>query len=107
MILPWGNDSEYEDCLSIYDQTNNTKILEKISIDALAQQLSKAKFVIGVDSGLTHLASALDILTIGLFMHSHPNLTGIKNPNAIAENIGGYSQNPHIDEVIKKFEDLA
>jgi len=34
-------------------------------------------------------------------------LTGIKNPNAIAENIGGYSQNPHINEVIKKFEDLA
>ena len=84
-----------------------TKILEKMSIDALAQQLSKAKFVIGVDSGLTHLASALDIPTLGLFMHSHPNLTGIKNPHTIAENIGRYSQNPHIDEVIKKFEDLA
>lgn len=107
VILPWGNDSEYEDCLSIYDQTNNTKILEKMSIDALAQQLSKAKFVIGVDSGLTHLASALDIPTLGLFLHSHPNLTGIKNPNTIAENIGSYSQNPHINEVIKKFEDLA
>jgi heptosyltransferase-1 len=78
-----------------------------MSIDALAQQLSKAKFVIGVDSGLTHLASALDIPTLALFMHSHPNLTGIKNPIAIAENIGSYSQNPHIDEVIKKFEDLA
>ena len=106
-MMPWGNHSEYEDCLSIYDQTNNTKILKKMSIDALAQQLSKAKFVIGVDSGLTHLASALDIPTLALFMHSHPNLTGIKNPNTIAENIGSYSQNPHTDEVIKKFEDLA
>ena len=107
IFMPWGTPAEYEECLSIYDQTNNTKILEKMRLDTLVQELSQAKFVIGVDSGLTHLASALDIPTLGLFMHSHPNLTGIKNPNTITENIGGYSQNPHIDDVIKKFEDLG
>ena len=107
IYLPWGNVKEYEDCLAIYDQTTNCEILEKMHIDQLAKKISSARLAIGVDTGLTHLASSLDIQTIGIYTFSNSSLTGVKNSNVLAINMGSLNNIPTPEDIFKKFNDLA
>ena len=107
IYLPWGNEKEYEDCLTIYDQTTNCEILEKMYIDQLAKKIASAHSAIGVDTGLTHLASSLNIPTIGIFTFSNPFLTGVKSSKAPAFNMGSLNNIPMPEDIFKKFNDLA
>ena len=107
IYLPWGNLREYEDCLAIYDQTTNCEILEKMHIDQLAKKIASTTFAIGVDTGLTHLASSLNIPTIGIYTFSNPNLTGVKNTKTPAFNMGSLNNIPLPEDIFKKFNDLA
>jgi heptosyltransferase-1 len=105
--LPWGNAEEYKDCLIISENSKNVKILPKLKINQLANMISQAKHVIGVDSGLTHLSSALNIPTICIFKKSKPHLTGVKNSNGLSVNIGNFDQDVSVDEVIRNFESTS
>ena len=107
IFLPWGSIKEYEECLAIYDQTTNCEILEKENIDQLAKKIASTRFAIGVDTGLTHLASSLDIPTIGIYTFSNPDLTGVKSTKTPAFNMGSLSNIPLPEDIFKKFNDLA
>ena len=107
IFLPWGNVKEYEMCLAIYDQTTNCEILEKENIDQLAKKIASTRFAIGVDTGLTHLASSLDIPTIGIYTFSNSNLTGIKSTKTPTFNMGSLNNIPLPEDIFKKFNDLA
>jgi heptosyltransferase-1 len=107
IYLPWGNAREYEDCLAICDQTTNCEILEKMNIDYLAKKIASTRFVIGVDTGLTHLSSSLDIPTIGIYTFSNPDLTGVKSTKTPAFNMGSLNNTPLPEDIFKKFNDLA
>lgn len=70
-----------------------------LSIAMLAQLFAGADRVIGLDTGLTHLAAALDRPTVALFTGSDPVLTGVHaGPRAI--NIGGAGQTPAVADVL-------
>jgi heptosyltransferase-1 len=45
-------------------------------LDAMAKMIASATFVVGVDTGLLHLAAALGVPLVALFGHSTPKLTG-------------------------------
>ncbi len=107
ILLIWGNTKEYEDCLAIYDKTINTSILPKTSIDNLAKEISYSKLVIGVDSGITHLASAFGIPTVCIFKHSFPELTGLKSQETLSANVGNYNSDPSLEDVLKKIQKIA
>ena len=107
IFLPWGSVKEYEECLAIYDHTTNCEILEKMNIDQLAKKIASSLFAIGVDTGLTHLASSLDIPTIGIYTFSNPDLTGVKSTKTPAFNMGSLSNIPLPEDIFKKFNDLA
>jgi heptosyltransferase-1 len=107
IFLPWGNVKEYEECLTIYDQTTNCEILEKANIDQLAKKIASTCFAIGVDTGLTHLASSLDIPTIGIYTFSNSSLTGVKSTKTPAFNMGSLNNIPLPEDIFKKFNDLA
>lgn len=107
IFLPWGSVKEYEECLAIYDQTTNCEILEKMNIDQLAKKIASTRFAIGVDTGLTHLASSLDIPTIGIYTFSNPDLTGVKSTKTPAFNMGSINNAPFPEDIFKKFTDLA
>ena len=107
IFLPWGSVKEYEECLAIYDQTTNCEILEKMNIDQLAKKIASTRFAIGVDTGLTHLASSLDIPTIGIYTFSNPDLTGVKSTKTPAFNMGSINNTPFPEDIFKKFTDLA
>ena len=107
IFLPWGSAKEYEECLAIYDQTTNCEILKKMNIDQLAKKIASARFAIGVDTGLTHLASSLDIPTIGIYTFSNPDLTGVKSTKTPVFNMGSLGNIPLPEDIFKKFNDLA
>jgi heptosyltransferase-1 len=59
-----------------------------MSLREAAQLLKGAEGVVGVDTGLAHLAVALGRPTVGLYITTEPRLTGLYG-DAHAVNLGG------------------
>jgi heptosyltransferase-1 len=82
--LPYGNDIEYARAkkISIIDK-QNISIIPKTNLAGIANELSKATLVIGVDTGLAHLAAALNVPSIILYSSTESGLTGTFGKNQI------------------------
>jgi heptosyltransferase I len=67
-VLPWGNDEEYHGARHIADSINrNAVVLSKLSLPQVCTVIDRSVGTIGVDSGLVHIASALDRPTVQLY----------------------------------------
>jgi heptosyltransferase-1 len=78
VVLPWGNDREQARALRIAENTSNALVLPKCNLEELASIIQHAKAVIGMDTGLMHIAAALGKKGIGLYPVTQPELTGVK-----------------------------
>lgn len=76
VYLPWGSDYELNYAETIATQTTNVKVLAKMSLSEIAAVLALAKGVVGVDTGLAHLAAALNVPAVTLYIETYPSLTG-------------------------------
>ena len=79
VLLPWGSEAEYQRALRIQQQSisaGSISLLPRMDLSEMAGQLLEAAAVIAVDTGLAHLAAALDIPAITLFGPTNPGLTG-------------------------------
>ena len=74
--LPWGNPAEKDRAERIAQGLNNCQVLPKLNLAGVARVLAAAKACVAVDTGLGHLAAALDVPTISLFGPTNPGLTG-------------------------------
>lgn len=74
--LPWGNDAEYRFAQQLVALHPNIHLIPQGNLQQLAQELSQACLVVGVDTGLAHLAAALAIPSVSLYGATHPTLTG-------------------------------
>ncbi|GLO31878.1 ADP-heptose--LPS heptosyltransferase [Pseudomonas putida] len=74
--LPWGNQAEKARAERIAQGLNNCQVLPKLNLAGVARVLAAAKACVAVDTGLGHLAAALDVPTISLFGPTNPGLTG-------------------------------
>ncbi|MBH3471395.1 lipopolysaccharide heptosyltransferase I [Pseudomonas putida] len=74
--LPWGNAAEKARAERIAQGLNNCQVLPKLNLAGVARVLAAAKACVAVDTGLGHLAAALDVPTISLFGPTNPGLTG-------------------------------
>ena len=54
------------------------RLLERLPLAELTNQLAQAALVVGVDSGLTHLSAALGTPTLGLYGPTDAHLTGCR-----------------------------
>jgi heptosyltransferase-1 len=74
-------------------------------LDAVARLIAGASLVVGVDTGLLHLASALTVPLAAIFVGSEPALTAPvgRGPMAV---IGGKGQMPSAAAVIAEIERL-
>ena len=105
VLLPWGNLEEYHFSKALRKASTNSLVLPKMNISDLANVISGAKCIIGVDSGLTHLGNALGIPTIGLYMDSNPYLTGVyPNIKVPSVNLGETGVTPTPESTISQIE---
>ncbi|PWU28185.1 lipopolysaccharide heptosyltransferase I [Pseudomonas sp. RW407] len=74
--LPWGNDNERQRAERIAQGLENASVLPKLSLAGMAKVLAGASACVAVDTGLGHLAAALDVPTLSLFGPTNPGLTG-------------------------------
>ncbi len=72
--IPWGSEEEKKRAERIAQQTV-AKVLPAMSLTQLAETLLASRAAIAVDTGLAHLAAALDIPCITLFGATNPGLT--------------------------------
>jgi heptosyltransferase I len=66
VLLPWGNDAERSAAQRIADACGG-EVLPKLGIAELAAKIAGARCVVGLDTGLTHLAVALAVPTLTLY----------------------------------------
>ena len=76
LVLPWGTLSERERSERIAAALPRAHVPERAPLDAVARLIAGAQFVVGVDTGLMHLAAALGVPLVAIFAGSKPNLTG-------------------------------
>jgi heptosyltransferase-1 len=74
--LPWGNPAELARAERIADGLDNAVVLPKLNLAGVAKVLAGAQACVAVDTGLGHLAAALDVPTLSLFGPTNPGLTG-------------------------------
>ena len=98
-LLPAGSATERERAGRLARAIPGAIALPILSLGELARQLAMARIVIGVDTGLVHLAAALGRPTLALFCASDPALTGVlaRTP---AVNLGARGQSPGVDAVL-------
>jgi heptosyltransferase-1 len=81
------------------------QVMPRASIGSIAGSLAGARFVVGLDTGLTHLAAALGVPTIGIFCDYDPALAGIVGP-APCVSLGGRGGGPSPEQVLAAIETL-
>ncbi len=107
--LPAGSARERERAARIAAHIPDAAVVPPSSIAELAAVLGSAHAVIGVDTGLVHLAAALGRPTLALYCASAPGLTGVmadRHSRAGAINLGGPGQTPATQAVIEALDSL-
>lgn len=67
VLLPHGTEAEREAARALADEAGVGEVLPRLTLADCACLLAGARGVVGVDTGLTHLAAALDTPTAALF----------------------------------------
>ena len=104
-LLPAGSRPERERAARIAQAIPGASVLPPMSLVDLAGQLAAARIVIGVDTGLVHLAAALGRPVLALFSASDPALTGVL-ASTPAINLGKRGQPPDVDDVLSAAQPL-
>jgi heptosyltransferase I len=106
LLLPWGTEAEHARSGRIAAALANARVAERQPLDRMAALIAGASFVIGVDTGLIHLAAALGVPLVAIFAASEPGLTGPRGAGPIAV-VGGKHKQPSVSDVLGAFEQLA
>lgn len=100
VVLPWGGARERARAERIAAQLGQSQVPPRMTIDELARLFASAKAVVGLDTGLTHLAAALGAQTVGIYAGSDPSLTGLHGMPR-AKNVGAQGRSPAVDDVLE------
>lgn len=82
VLLPWGSPVEEERAKRL-QISKDAIVLPKLTLKELGYILQKSKAAVSVDTGLSHLAAALNIPCIDLYGPTPPNLIGAFGKNQL------------------------
>jgi heptosyltransferase-1 len=97
LVLPWGNASEKQVSESIASHIPGAIVPRAISIEEAYALIAHAALIVGVDTGLTHVAAVLGKPTVEIYCDSPrwktegywskqiANHGDVKEPPAVAE----------------------
>ncbi|QDX81833.1 lipopolysaccharide heptosyltransferase I [Denitratisoma sp. DHT3] len=99
-VLPAGSGEERQRAARLAAAVPGALAAPPLAVAQLAGLFAGAALVVGLDTGLTHLAAALDRPTVALFAGSDPELTGVHaGPRAV--NLGRPGAAPTPAEAIE------
>jgi heptosyltransferase-1 len=102
-VLFWGSEEEARATQARADGMRAATVAPKTALDQLVAFLAGARVVVGLDTGLTHLAAAVGACTVGIFCDYDPQLVGITG-DAPCASLGGVDGGPQAGEVIEAIE---
>jgi heptosyltransferase-1 len=97
-VFPGGSEAERLAAGRLALLVPNGMAAPAMDLWVAATLLAHASLVVGVDTGLTHLAVALGRPTVGLYLATDPALTGLHGDEGI--NLGTRGRAPTVDEVL-------
>jgi len=105
LVLPWGTAAERARGERVAASLADARVPDRQPLDRMARLIAGASFVIGVDTGLLHLAAALGVPLVAIFVGSEPGLTGPIGPGPIAI-VGGKAAPPSVADVAAALDRL-
>jgi heptosyltransferase-1 len=100
VVLPWGLAIEQARSEAIAAALPNARVPPRAPLDEVARLIAGAEFVVGVETGLLHLAAAFGVPLVAIFAGSKPALTGPVGSGSMAI-LGAQGAPPSLDEVRK------
>jgi heptosyltransferase-1 len=104
--LPWGNQREHERAQRLAAQIPQARVLPSLGLNQLAAVLGNALAVVGVDTGLTHLAVALNRPVVAIYCNTDPDATGVYGSHQ-AVNCGSIGEPPTALEIRQQLTQLC
>lgn len=105
VVLPWGSEAERLLSERLCEAIPGSRVLARQALDLTAQVIAGASLVVGVDTGLLHLAAAYRVPLVGIYVSTDPGLTGPAGSGAMAV-LGGKSGGPSARQAIEAAERL-
>jgi heptosyltransferase-1 len=105
LVLPWGTPAERVRSEQIAAALPGARVPERQPLDAVARLIGGAELVVGVDTGLLHLAAALGVPLVAIFAGSKPHLTAPVG-NGRLEVLGAQGAPPSVHAVREAAERL-
>lgn len=104
-VLPWGSAPERERAQRLAAALPGAVVPPRMALDSIAGMLAAASAVVGVDTGLTHLAAALDRPVVGIYGVTSPGTTGVY-AHGRAVNVGSRAGFPGVQDVLTALASL-
>jgi len=104
-VLPWGSAAEHERSGVIAAALTGATVPGRLTFEEVTVLLAESTMIVGVDTGLTHLAAALARPVVALFTASDPLLTGVYGAR-LARNLGQIGALPAPEAVLEALSEL-
>lgn len=98
-VLPGGNDQERQRAARLAQAIPEAVAAPALPLDQMAALLGSARCVIGLDTGLTHLATAFHLPVVAIHTVTQPEKTGVFG-SPLAVNCGGHGHVPSVTQVM-------
>jgi heptosyltransferase-1 len=102
-VLFWGSEEEGQRTRALAAQMQHALVAPRSSLDSIASTLGGARLVVGVDTGLSHLAAALGRPTVAIYCDYDPGLVGLVGDGPVAS-LGGAAVSTPATQVIEAIE---
>jgi len=106
LVLPWGDEGERDRAGRIAANSPGVIVPPRLGFTEMAGLLAGAAAVVGVDTGLTHLASAVGAPVVAIYSASWSEFNGVIGPGFIA-NLGGPGAPPDVEVVWEQVQEAV
>lgn len=97
VAIMWGSPEEQRLAQSIANQCDGI-VPPFLTVQQVADTLARAELVIGLDTGMSHLAAAHGRPTIGIYCDHEPGLAGLRGAGPVSS-LGGKGLIPSLESV--------
>ena len=101
----WGSPEELQRAKALADELN-ASVPPFLTVAQAADTLAQAQVVVGLDTGMSHLAAAHGRPTVGIYCDHEPGLAGLRGSGDVIS-LGGKGQSPSAAEVLAAMKHIT